>query len=315
MFFKQKKYAEETEKNRKKNSTEKKPNVFSMSIIGLLGTFVPTRFLMRMHKQRIKDVSITQVSNPALKQVPIIYIHGFRGGDYTTNVMVQKTASLKSNSTYLKVTVDLFNNFEISGTWTNDEHPIVQLVFKQKIVGVYAISYMQRLALKFLKKRYHFETYNAVAHSLGAPALVKTEMYTHNRKSFPHLNRYVSIAGPFDGVMYLGDIPNINRLTPNGRPLLMTWSYVGMLMRRHHFNSKIAVLNVYGNVMDETNSDKFISVTSAKSIRYILAPIVSLYEEIEIRGTEGEHSLMHDNLLVIKIINQFLELYPSHPSD
>ena len=309
MFFKQKKYAEETEKSRKKNSSEKKPNVFSMSIIGLLGTFIPTRWLLRLHKQKVKDISITETPSSSVTQVPSIYIHGFRGGDYTTNIMVQKTASLKQNSKYLKVTVDLFNNFEISGTWTNDEHPLVQLVFKQKIVGVYGISYMQRLALKFLKKRYHFESYDAVAHSLGAPALVKTEMYTHNFKKYPRLKRYVSIAGPFDGVMYLGDIPNINHLTPNGRPLLMTWSYVGMLMRRHNFDSKIAVLNVYGNVMDETNSDKFISVTSAKSIRYILAPIVSRYEEIEMRGPKAEHSQMHDNLLVIKIINQFLGLY------
>lgn len=309
MFFKQKKYAEEIEKSRKKNSTEKKPNVFSMSIIGILGTFVPTRWLLRLHKQKITDTSVSQTPESSHKQVPIIYIHGFRGGDYTTNVMVKKTAALKQTPAYLKVTVDLFNNFEISGTWTNDPHPLIQLVFKQKIVGVYAISYMQRLALKFLKKKYHFDSYDAVTHSLGAPAVVKTEMYTHNRKKFPHLNRYVSIAGPFDGVMYLGDIPNINHLMSNGRPLLMTWSYIGLLMRRKNFNSKIAVLNIYGNVLDETNSDKFISVTSAKSIRYILAPIVSQYEEIEIRGSEAEHSLMHDNLLVIKIINQFLGLY------
>ncbi|QNQ81051.1 alpha/beta hydrolase [Lactobacillus sp. PV034] len=312
MFFRQKKYAEEAEKNRKTNPNEAKPNVVFLTIIGLLGTFTPTRWLLRLHPRKIHDTSITEPLTSSIKQTPIIYMHGFRGGDYTTQLMVQETTKLKPNHAYLKVKVDLFNNFEISGTWTNDSHPIVQLVFKQNIVGVYAISYMQRLALAFLKKKYHFDHYDAIAHSLGAPSLVKTEMRVHKHKRYPHLDKFVSIAGPFDGVMYLGDIPNINHLTPNGRPLFMTWSYAGMLLQRKRFDPQIKVLNIYGNVLDETNSDKFISVTSAKSIRYILAPVVSFFEEIEMRGEMAEHSNMHDNTLVIKIINKFLGLIPEN---
>ena len=312
MFFRQKKYAAEAVKNRKTDQKETKPNLLLMTTLGLLGTFTPTRWILRLHPQKVRDTSTTESIDNSKKQIPIIYMHGFRGGDYTTQMMVQETTKLKSDHGYLKVKVDLCNNFEISGTWTNDPHPIIQLVFKQNIAGVYAISYMQRLALAFLKKRYNFETYDAIAHSLGAPALVKTEMQVHNHKRYPHLHKFISIAGPFDGVMYLGDIPNINHLTPNGRPLFMTWSYAGMLLRRRRFNPQIKVLNVYGNVLDETNSDKFISVTSAKSIRYILAPVVSFFEEIEMRGEMAEHSNMHDNPLVIEIINKFLGLIPEN---
>lgn len=59
---------------------------------------------------------------------------------------------------------------------------------------------------------------------------------------------------------------------------------------------------------DETNTDRFISVVSAKSIRYILAPGAHTFQEVEVRGDAAEHSVLHDNPFVINIINKFLKL-------
>lgn len=128
------------------------------------------------------------------------------------------------------------------------------------------------------------------------------------RKNFPHLASCALIAGPFNGVMYLGDIPNVNRLTESGRPSMMTPHYSYMLRHRRDFNPSIRVLNIYGNVLDTTNSDRFISVVSAKSIRYILAPDAVYYQEVEVRGDNAEHSKMHDEPFVIGILNRFLGL-------
>ena len=128
-------------------------------------------------------------------------------------------------------------------------------------------------------------------------------------KSFPHLVKCALIAGPFDGVTYLGDIPNVNVLNENGRPSMMNPHYLYLLFNRRKFNPNISVLNIYGNVLDNTNTDKFISVVSAKSIRYILAPKAHFYQEVEVRGeNDAEHSWMHDNPFVIDIIDKFLNL-------
>lgn len=308
MFFKQKKYAEEIDKHRKKSKDEKEPSLFSSVTLGLLATFTATQWMLHLHKRKIADSSKRQAKQGDFEQVPIIYIHGFRGGDYTTNVMIRQTTKLKKNNNYLKVTVDVFGNFKLEGTWTGDEHPLVQLVFEQKIIGIYAICYLLRMSLSFLSKRYNFHHYNAVSHSLGAPCTVKTEMHTSLWKKFPRLNKCALIAGPFDGVMYLGDIPNVNRLSERGRPVLMSYSYMGMLLSRGRFNPNISVLNIYGNTLDETNTDRFISVVSAKSIRYILAPVARFYQEVEFRGKDAEHSMLHDNLMVIDTINKFLGL-------
>ena len=108
--------------------------------------------------------------------------------------------------------------------------------------------------------------------------------------------------------MYLGDIPNVNRLTESGRPSMMTPHYSYMLRHRRDFSPSIRVLNIYGNVLDTTNSDRFISVVSAKSIRYILAPDAVYYQEVEVLGDNAEHSQMHDEPFVIGILNRFLGL-------
>ncbi|WEV39913.1 alpha/beta hydrolase [Lactobacillus sp. ESL0684] len=307
MFFNTKKYKEEAEKNRKHNlATE--PSRLNMICLAILATFAPTRILLRLHKTKITD-NVNIINNTKCEQIPIIYFHGFRGGDYTTNAMVKQALKDKGDSRFLKVTVDLWGNYKLEGTWTDDAQPIVQVVFRQRLVGIYAIDYYLRLVLPFLAKRYHFTHYTAVAHSLACPCIVRTEMRTVHKKHFPRLDKCVFIAGPFDGVTYLGDIPNVNGLNENGRPAVINFHYLYLLFRRKRFNPKIQVLNIYGNVLDNTNSDKFISVISAKSIRYILAPSAQSYHEVEIRGKKyAEHSWMHDNPFVIDIVDKFIGL-------
>ena len=308
MFFNSKKYAEEAEKNRKHNLWQE-PSLFNMISLGLIASFAPTRIFLRMHRKHIEDHVTVEKKKGNFEQIPIIYFHGFRGGDYTTKVMVDQALkdTHKQADKFLKVTVDLFGNFRLEGTWTGDKQPIIQIAFRQRIVGIYGIDYYLSFVLPFLSKRYHFKTYTAVAHSLACPCIIRTEMKHSWQKSFPHLNKCAFIAGPFDGVTYLGDIPNVNVLNEKGRPSVMNPHYLYLLFRRKRFNSNISVLNIYGNVLDDTNTDKFISVVSAKSIRYILAPQAHFYQEVEIRGEKyAEHSWMHDNPFVIDIVNKFI---------
>ncbi|WP_201346592.1 alpha/beta hydrolase, partial [Lactobacillus nasalidis] len=197
---------------------------------------------------------------------------------------------------------------KLTGCYTGDRQPIIQLAFKDRIAGYQAINYYLSFLLPFLSQKYGFKRYSAVAHSLGSPCVVATEMRYAKKKNFPHLASCALIAGPFNGVMYLGDIPNLNRLSESGRPNIMTPHYSYMLRHRRDFSPDIRVLNIYGNVLDTTNSDRFISVVSAKSIRYVLAPDAAYYQEVEVRGDNAEHSQMHDEPFVIGILDRFLGL-------
>lgn len=305
MFFNTKKYRQEVEKN-VKIDLQNPPSTFNMITTGIMASFRPLRIFLKIHKRKIDDQVIEQ-TNIKIKQVPIIYFHGFRGGFYTTDVMVKEAQKAKNKHGFVRVSADLFGNFKLEGTWTNDEHPIIQISFVQRIVGIYGIDYYLSLLLPFLKKRFGFDKYIAVAHSLACPCIIRAEIKHAYDKRFPHLDKCAFIAGPFNGVTYLGDIPNVNFLTEKGRPRMMNPHYLYLLLRRKRFNTEISILNIYGNILDNTNTDRFISVTSAKSIRYILAPNAHFYQEVEIRGQNAaEHSWMHDNPFVIDIINNFI---------
>lgn len=302
MRFSQKKYKDEVEPKNKKNG----PSMAYMISTGLLASFAPTRFILRAHKKRIVDHAVREQST--VEQVPLIFLHGFRGGDYTTNAMVKSAVAVKKRPGFLKVTADLWGNLHLEGTWTGDAHPLVQVVFEERIVGVYGISFYLHHLLPLLAKIYGFSRYDAVAHSMAAPCLIRNQMQHFHNKKMPRLRKAILIAGPFDGVMFLGDLPNVNQLKDNGRPVLMSPTYLGLLRRRHRLPKDLELINIYGNIMDATNSDKFISVVSAKAARYLLADQCKYYEELEMRGPVAEHSEMHDSPLVLKIINDFMGL-------
>ena len=308
MFFKPQKYGRDVEKNHKKDLSNE-PSVGVQVYTGLMASCPLTRVFLQMHKKHIDDQSTIEKAHTNIKQVPIIYFHGFRGGAYTTRKLVGAALKDKQNKDFLQVTVDLRGNFKLRGTWTGDRNPIVQVVFRERVIGIYGIDYYLSFLLPFLSKKYHFNTYTAVSHSLTCPCIIRTELRFARRKKFPHLDKCAFIAGPFNGVTYLGDIPNVNELNDRGRPSVMNPHYLYLLWRKRRVSKDLSVLNIYGNVLDDTNTDKYISVVSAKSIRYILAPKAHNYSEVEIRGKDvAEHSNMHDDPFVINIINKFIGL-------
>ena len=100
MFFIQKKYSEEVEKNNKHKNKE--PSIARMTFLGLMATFTPTRWLLRMHKRKVEDSSTTEEVDSTMEQIPVLCAW-FRGGDYTTNKMVQAACEAKGTISFLKL--------------------------------------------------------------------------------------------------------------------------------------------------------------------------------------------------------------------
>lgn len=245
-------------------------------------------------------------------QRPVLYVHGFRGGDYTTEKMVKSGLKYTGKKEFLKAWINWRGKITYEGTWTDDENPIIQVVFQNKWVGENQIAHWLTHLLFDLRKKYEFHEYDAIGHSLGAVSLVIVNLYEKRHAYMPKMNNLVLIAGPFNGVLGLNDLPNINRITPTGKPAFMSPTYFRIYMNRNNVSSNLKVLNIYGNVEDYSNSDKYVSVTSAKSISYILEPKVKEYYDMPVSGTKAEHSLLHDNSDILQKINLFVYAPHSH---
>lgn len=250
----------------------------------------------------------TQLNTTA--QVPTLFVHGFRGGDYTTEKMVLAALSHTGADDFLKITVDWRGELSYEGNWTTNPNPLIQIVFKDKWVGSRAMAVWILKVIKDLNKKYNFNYYNAVGHSLGAVALVFMEIKKSSRPFLPKLAKLVLIAGPFAGVVGINDLPNINSFNKYGRPLFVNPTYWQLMLTKKSFPKNVDVINIYGNVNDFSNTDKYVSVTSAKSISYILKDQVKSFQEFEIIGDRGEHSQMHDDEKILNAMTSFLFIKP-----
>lgn len=239
-------------------------------------------------------------------QRPVLYVHGFRGGDYTTEKMVKSGLKYTGKTEFLKAIINWRGKITYEGVWTDDETPIIQVVFQNKWVGENQIAHWLARFLFDLRKRHQFSEYDAIGHSLGSVALVIVNLYEKRHSFMPKMNNLVVIAGPFNGILGLNELPNVNRITDAGRPAFMSPTYFRIYLNRNNISPTLKVLNIYGNVEDYSNSDKYVSVTSASSIGYILKPRIKEYIDYPVSGQKAEHSLLHDDSDILQKINLFI---------
>lgn len=92
----------------------------------------------------------------------------------------------------------------------------------------------------------------------------------------------------------------------DGEPTKINSHYRELLGLRHDKQLKtLELLNIYGDKNDGTHSDGDVSNASSKSLRY-LVPQVKSYQEKRVVGPEAQHSKLHDNPQVDKLLVKFL---------
>ncbi|MCT6902010.1 MAG: alpha/beta hydrolase, partial [Lactobacillus sp.] len=80
--------------------------------------------------------------------------------------------------------------------------------------------------------------------------------------------------------------------------------YRALLNLRKKFPQKAAVLNIYGDM--GSGSDGDVTVNSARSYRYLVSKRARSYQEKEIRGPRAQHSKLHENTQVDRLLVNFL---------
>lgn len=86
----------------------------------------------------------------------------------------------------------------------------------------------------------------------------------------------------------------------------MDSSYKELLNLRQTFPRNTAVLNIYSDIGDGSHSDEDVPVNSAKSLKYLVAGRAKSYHEVEIHGKKAQHSSLHNNSQVNRLLINFL---------
>lgn len=273
----------------------------------LLGTFVIALTLILTAQTQAATKQNHSKYN--YSQTPTIFLHGYGGGPSSANNIIAAAQKVGVAQKVLTAHVSRSGHVTLGGKWqTGRVNPLVQVLFTNNRESNYNNdARWVKNVLTTLQKRYHITKFNVVAHSMGNLALMYYEVNYGKQRSLPQLQKQADLAGHFDGILGMDDKANRNHLLANGKPQHLNSSYRYMLKHRNNYPTKqVDVMNIYGNLGDGSNSDGSVSNVSAQSLKYLLGNKPKSYVEHMIKGSNAQHSKLHDNDEVNRYIIQFL---------
>lgn len=278
----------------------KKRTIFSivLTITIALGGF----WGFNQHTQAANSTKYVQSSTPTL------FFHGY-GSSYRAET--QMTNAIKDagvTKRIVRVNVSPNGYAKLIGTIPkNVKNPLVEVNFDDsRMNDFYKSADWVKNVIDLLKRDYKFSSVNFVGHSMGNMAINYYIMQYAGKKGSPKVNKVVDIAGHFNGIIGMNDEPNQMKLEKNGKPTKLSTSYKQLLKLRKVYPKNTDVLNIYGDKGDGTHSDGAVSNASSMSLRYLVSGRAHSYKEQKITGKMAQHSKLHENKEVDKLLINFL---------
>jgi len=237
-----------------------------------------------------------------------VFLHGYNGGAYSTNYLINKAERTGAAQKALVVHVYKNGVMAFKGYWNKSlKNPMVQIVFQDSHASQKTQIYWLHQVLVQLKTKYGVTKYNAVGHSLGSNDIVNQALkYGHDKRT-PTLNKMVTIAGPFDGLTgFLSTQTETELKRLAIKPVRFTKHFTEMLRYRSNFPKHVKLLNVYGDTDTGYNNDGFVGVASARSVQYLLRGKLSQYQEAFYSGSDAAHCALNQNPSVANKLITFL---------
>ncbi|MBH9990348.1 MULTISPECIES: alpha/beta hydrolase [unclassified Lactobacillus] len=246
---------------------------------------------------------------------PTLFVHGWGSSYHAEESMVAYAQKSHATNSVIRADVSSKGKVTLLGTIKKRaKNPIVE-VNLQNNKSIFAGLSNQTSAMNkssnyikdvinALQKRYRFNRINLVGHSMGNLQIAYYLRNNATNAHMPQLNKQVSIAGHYNGYVGEQGAPNKTVLNRAGKPQKMSAGYRGLISLRKKFPQKAAVLNIYGDM--GSGSDGDVTVNSARSYRYLVSKRARSYQEKEIRGPRAQHSKLHENTQVDRLLVNFL---------
>lgn len=241
--------------------------------------------------------------------IPTFYFHGWSGTANSTNSMIDYAEKNSGAKKVITAKVDPDGKVKLSGKWKDGvEKPIIQVVIEDNRNADFSlVAKWYSTVIEAVKKEHDFARFNSVAHSMGNNVLSYYLIEDANESS-PTLVKEVGIAAPLNGSKGY-DYDNEGRgVTADGKPAFKeNESYQYMFENREKMvNPELQILNIYGDLDDGSKSDGSVDIDSSQSFKYLVNGNVKSYQEKEFKGENAQHSKLHENKDVDKIVTEFL---------
>lgn len=240
---------------------------------------------------------------------PTLFLHGWGSSYHAEEQMTNAAKKAGVTQTIIRADVSRQGKVTLIGEIpARTKNPIVEVSFlDNRNAHYHTDGRWLRNVLVTLQHRYQITKFNVVGHSMGNMAIAYYLLDYARDKQLPQLQKQVDIAGHYNGILGINDEPNRMKLHKNGLPTVIDADYKELLgLRTKYPWHQVAVLNIYGDKNDGTHADGDVSNASSQSLRYLIAKQAKSYQEKKIVGPKAQHSQLHENPEVDRLLIDFL---------
>ena len=241
-------------------------------------------------------------------RTPTLFFHGYGSSANAEKHMAEAARKAGVTQTIITATVDSHAQVTLKGDIPKDAvNPIVMVEFADNRNANYAQDGEYASAVvRELQARYGFKKMNFVAHSMGNMSILFYLLEHAQNEELPQLQKQVNIANHVNGLEGM-DLPaNLTILdSKTGEPSAMSDSYQKLLgLREIYPQDQVDVLNIYGDLKNE--SDGSVLNVSSRSLKYLVIDNAKSYQEKRVTGPLAQHSQLHENPEVDRLLIDFL---------
>ena len=241
-------------------------------------------------------------------RTPTLFFHGYGSSANAEKHMVEAARQAGVTQTIITATVDSHAQVTLKGDIPkNAVNPIVMVEFEDNRNANYAQDGEYAAAVvRELQARYGFKKMNFVAHSMGNMSILFYLLEHAQNEELPQLQKQVNIANHVNGLEGM-DLPaNLTILdSKTGEPSAMSDSYQKLLgLREIYPQDQVDVLNIYGDFKNQ--SDGSVLNVSSRSLKYLVIDNAKSYQEKRVTGPLAQHSQLHENPEVDRLLIDFL---------
>ena len=241
-------------------------------------------------------------------RTPTLFFHGYGSSANAEKHMAEAARKAGVTQTIITATVDSHAQVSLKGEITKDAiNPIVMVEFEDNRNANYAQDGEYAAAVvRELQARYGFKKMNFVAHSMGNMSILFYLLEHAQNEELPQLQKQVNIANHVNGLEGM-DLPaNLTILdSKTGQPSAMSDSYQKLLgLREIYPQDQVDVLNIYGDFKNQ--SDGSVLNVSSRSLKYLVIDNAKSYQEKRVTGPLAQHSQLHENPEVDRLLIDFL---------
>ncbi|WP_025021401.1 alpha/beta hydrolase [Ligilactobacillus equi] len=235
-----------------------------------------------------------------------VFFHGYGSSSNAERHMAQ--AAKRAGVTKTIVEADVSENGKVTfhGIVKKDDiNPIILVNYRNNRDGNEAkLTRYSKNVMLGLKKRYGISEVNLVGHSMGNMSIMYYIINEADNLRLPQVVKVVDIAGHFNGIKGMNEPANV-QLNKDGTPTKKSATYQSLERIRQVKNlDKIQFLNLYGDINNQ--SDGRVSNTSSQSLRSLVSEKAKSYREVKFTGKKAQHSQLHENSQVDRVLIEFL---------